>query len=41
MVPDFLGGAFRRRVEAMVAAETEREIRRMERAGAPPAGGQP
>jgi hypothetical protein len=29
-VPDFLGGEFRRRVEALVRAETERETRRLQ-----------
>src|SRR5829696_6130864 len=34
-VPEFLGGAFRRRVEAMVRTETEREVRRLEQCVAP------
>jgi hypothetical protein len=41
MVPDFLGGEFRRRVEAMVRAETERETRRLQQCVAPERMGRP
>ena len=34
-VPDFLGAEFRRRVERMVRAETERETRQLQRCVAP------
>ncbi|HUR95698.1 MAG TPA: hypothetical protein VMY76_14030 [Gemmatimonadales bacterium] len=36
-VPEFLGGGFRRRIEAMVRAETERETRRLQQCVAPEA----
>jgi hypothetical protein len=40
-VPDFLGGEFRRRVEAMVRAETERETRRLQQCVVPERTGRP
>jgi hypothetical protein len=41
LVPDFLGAAFRRRVEHMVRAETERETVRLRNCVAPPGAGRP
>jgi len=40
-VPDFLGSAFRRRVEHMVRAETERETLRLGGVVTPPVGDRP
>ena len=40
-IPDFLGAAFRRRIERMVQAETERETRRMQHSVAPEGSDRP
>jgi hypothetical protein len=40
-VPDFLGGEFRRRIEAMMRAETEREARRLQQCITPERTGRP